>query len=488
MAADAKKMVVLSYQGSNKKVVIPQTKGMMDVQYLEEEFKKRFNFTETNAKVTFQRLDEDVGEYIDLEDGDEICHKEKLNAVVTPSISEPLYTEDCPDKHDISKSLPILNHPNEADVVKMKPSHKGHSAKHEQPRLAVQMKLMCGKPIEKGPPLVYKLPYKSVMKDNGKGIAKCHIGSPDPTDKSPEKVLMLLGATGTGKRTLINGMANYILGVEWEDDFRFKLIVDEPGASPAYSQTSWITSYTFHKMEGSPVPYTLTVIDTPGFGDTQGFKREKEITSQIKEFFIIPDNDGGIDHLDGIGFVTQASLARLTPTQQHIFDSIVAIFGRDIASNISVLMVTFADGSKPPVLDAIEAGHIPLKKYFKFNNAALFTKCDQKDEQGGDDDDDEDLTQMFWKMSIKSFRTFFISFAKVEPISLHMVLTERLKLERNIRGLQKTVRNALSHIDILRQEERVLRNKQTEIDANKSFTYKVKVHKTRKVDIKLRPV
>uniref|UniRef100_A0A3P8QXM1 SNTX thioredoxin-like domain-containing protein n=1 Tax=Astatotilapia calliptera TaxID=8154 RepID=A0A3P8QXM1_ASTCA len=36
--------------------------------------------------------------------------------------------------------------------------------------------------------------------------------------------IMLFGATGSGKSTLIDGMINYIVGVEWEDSFRFKLV------------------------------------------------------------------------------------------------------------------------------------------------------------------------------------------------------------------------------------------------------------------------
>lgn len=513
MAADAKKTVVLSYQGSNKKVAVPQTKGMTDVQYLEEEFKKRFNFTETNVKVTFQHLDEDFGGYIDLEDGDEICHKEKLNVVVIPILSPPssvppstqletkppqpqqtstselLHTEDSPMKHiSETKPKPKLELPVETEIVKTKPSQEDHSTKLEQPRLAMQMKAMCGLPIENGPPKVYKLPTQQVMTDATKSIAKCHIGRPDSACKSPEKVLMVLGATGAGKSTLINGMANYILGVEWEDDFRFKLIVDEPGTagkSQAHSQTSWITAYTFHKMgDNSRVPYTLTIIDTPGFGDTRGLKRDRQITSQIKEFFSIPDKDGGIDHLDGIGFVTQASLARLTPTQQYIFDSILATFGKDIANNI-FMMVTFADGNKPPVLAAVKEAQIPFEKAFKFNNSALFTKADEKDEQGAEDD--EDFAQMFWKMGVKSFKTFFVSYAKAEPKSLQLtkeVLDERQKLEATIQGLQTKVKNGLSQIDVLSQEERILKARQSEINANKNFKYKVKVPKTRQVDLK----
>ena len=64
---------------------------------------------------------------------------------------------------------------------------------------------------------------------------------------------MLVGATGSGKTTLINSMINYYFGVEYEDNFRFKLITEEDNGkrNQAHSQTSWITAYTIFTRKDS---------------------------------------------------------------------------------------------------------------------------------------------------------------------------------------------------------------------------------------------
>ncbi|KTF92594.1 hypothetical protein cypCar_00026626 [Cyprinus carpio] len=144
------------------------------------------------------------------------------------------------------------------------------------------------------------------------------------------KTIMMIGATGAGKTTLINSMINYILGVQWEDDFRFVLIDEGKQKSQAESQTSKITAYQINHMDGFRVQYSLTIVDTPGFGDTRGISHDQKITAQIQEFF---SAHGGIDHIDAVCFVVQASLARLTHTQKYVFDSILSIFGKDIAEN-----------------------------------------------------------------------------------------------------------------------------------------------------------
>ena len=86
---------------------------------------------------------------------------------------------------------------------------------------------------------------------------------------------MVKGATGAGKSTLINGMVNYILGVEWNDDFHFKMIVED-----AKWQTEGVidhvTAYTIHLMEGPRIDYTFTIIEHQGLeihGEWREIKR-----------------------------------------------------------------------------------------------------------------------------------------------------------------------------------------------------------------------
>lgn len=46
----------------------------------------------------------------------------------------------------------------------------------------------------------------------------------------------------------------------------------------ALSQTVWITCYTIHPMEGLRIPFKITIIDTPGYGDVRGIEADKGIT------------------------------------------------------------------------------------------------------------------------------------------------------------------------------------------------------------------
>uniref|UniRef100_A0A8C4SS79 Uncharacterized LOC114644640 n=1 Tax=Erpetoichthys calabaricus TaxID=27687 RepID=A0A8C4SS79_ERPCA len=292
---------------------------------------------------------------------------------------------------------------------------------------------------------------------------------------------MMIGATGAGKTTLINGMINYILGVEWEDDFRFVLIDEQTQKFQAESQTSAITAYEINHMEGFKIPYSLTIVDTPGFGDTRGIKHDQRITGLIRDFFSQP---GGIDHIDAICFVMQASLAHLTHTQRYIFDSILSILGKDIADKI-VMLMTFADGQKPPVLEAIKASQIPCSVdengepiHFKFNNSALFV--DHSRPSGANEDEFEyvNFDHMFWKIGTYSFKYFFKSLPSISPKSLVLtqeVLKERQELEVAIEGLQPQINAGLTTMNEIKKIKYALEQHKAEMEANKDFEYEIDV-------------
>ena len=208
-----------------------------------------------------------------------------------------------------------------------------------------------------------------------------------------EKVILLVGGTGSGKSTLVNGMLNYLMGVNWEDEYRLKLIDDtifDETPSHTKSQTREIKVYKIHHNPWFKVPYTVTVIDTPGFGDTDGVERDKKIVKHIETLFKTK-GENGIDRLDAIGFVTQSSLPRLTPIQQYIFDSVLSLFGNDVASNI-FLLLTFADGQKPQVLSGIKQANMPYMDYFKFNNCVLYVSSKATE------DDDRLIDKIFLEL------------------------------------------------------------------------------------------
>lgn len=289
-----------------------------------------------------------------------------------------------------------------------------------------------------------------------------------PEHSKPTKVVMLMGATGAGKSTLINEMVNYILGVKYDDPFRFMLICDENDENES-SVPDIITAYTFYWQQDFAVPYNLTIIDTPGFGGTGGISRDKLITTQVKDFFSI-QGANSIDQIHGIGIVTQSSLVCLTPTQKYVFDSILSIFGKDIEENIFI-MTTFADSVEPPVIKAVEAASIPHTAFFPFNNSALY------------EDSKKPFTKSFWDVDYLSFESFFDYLHQASAVSLQLtceVLRKRDQLESILNNAHTKIQDGLTKFDTLQNEKDILRSKEFDIQANKDFNYKVKITKQRK--------
>jgi GTP-binding protein EngB required for normal cell division len=57
------------------------------------------------------------------------------------------------------------------------------------------------------------------------------------------------------------------------------------GSGAHHSQTGKVCVYHIHHENGFGIPFSLTIVDTPGFGDTTGRQRDEEITADITHLF-----------------------------------------------------------------------------------------------------------------------------------------------------------------------------------------------------------
>ena len=183
---------------------------------------------------------------------------------------------------------------------------------------------------------------------------------------------------------------------------------------------------------------------------SRGVVQDHVIIDLVRNFFLHSDSQN-INHIDAIGFVVQAAQVRLTITQQYIFDSILSVFGKDIKQNV-VLLITFADGQKPAVIDAVKAASVPCNDdVFKFNNSGLFSgsRCVEED----------DFDRMCWKMGEKNLNNFFTKVDKLNPTSLTLtkeVLIERQCLEITVKGIQKLINVGICKVAELEKEQKTL--------------------------------
>ncbi|XP_059197148.1 uncharacterized protein LOC131977739 [Centropristis striata] len=290
------------------------------------------------------------------------------------------------------------------------------------------------------------------------------------------KTILLVGETGTGKSTLVNALVNYAMGVEWEDDVWFQ-IVEEEKKSQTESQTPDVMVYQIFGFEDKTLPHSLTIIDTPGYGDTTDIKHDAEISQRLLDLF---RSDKGVHQIDAVGLVLKANENRLSDRMRYIFDSVVSLFGKDMEKKI-VALITHSNGRKPTnVLEALETANIKCARNDKNQPVHfLFDNCQEEDRS-----EDPECLQRAEEISMKGMSQFTDFLEKTLPQRLETtvgVLNERFRLAACINNLQERIEFIELKQEAVKKNQERLKRCQQEMESNKEYTVEAKeVYKVKK--------
>ncbi|KAM6901454.1 uncharacterized protein PEZ65_019563 [Lycodopsis pacificus] len=315
--------------------------------------------------------------------------------------------------------------------------------------------------IDEGSPKVYQLKPKEGEIGS---LKRMTVGEKNPNKKN--KTILLVGEIGAGKSTLINALVNFAIGVKWEDDVWFKIVEDEK-KEQSESQTSEVTVYEIFGFEDKTLPYSLTIIDTPGYGDTGGIEQDERVSQRLFDLFRSKD---GVHEIDVVGLVLKAGDNRLCDRLSYIFNSVVSLFGKDLEKNIVALITHSPGRTTKNALKALDAANIKCARnekneplHFLFNNCQSEARTDEI----------EDLEHEYKKATrgMKQFTDLLEKTASQKLEKTVDVLNEQIRLTACIQNLKERIQSIeLKRTEIQQTKEALKKHERT---TNEEFTVEV---------------
>jgi GTP-binding protein EngB required for normal cell division len=318
------------------------------------------------------------------------------------------------------------------------------------------------------PHRVMVLHRKKAMRDNPafKPEVFCELSDFPEIEDKDLKIILVVGATGAGKSTMINSLMNYLYQVRFDDTWRLKLIQEPPTderKGKCDSQTDQVFGYLIKEppaMGGK----SLLIIDTPGFGDTRGPKRDDETVEELRNYFKTK-----VLYLNAICFVVKSTDTRLGPLQKRLFDQVLGLFGKDI-NDIITMLFTFSDAEEPPALEVLKGNGITFGKSIKLNNSAFFLK------KGATSTEKREFEKFFWYSGSCSFEKLIDHVMKTPDKSLSLtkqVLDRRDQLRVTIENIRKYVEEGLCKLDSLEQTIIKVQKFKSQVNEHKDFEFEV---------------
>ena len=320
-----------------------------------------------------------------------------------------------------------------------------------------------------------KLYKYSNIKDVTKGHERVHeyfYDKFDVNDENEAYVVLFCGKSGDGKSTAINAFFNIVKGIKLEDNFRFVLITEPESKRQDKSQTKGVHLYYIKDYNNKP----LIIIDSQGYGDTEGLHEDEKITEAFTYVFTEK-----IEHINAACFISQAIRNRLDDTTKYIFSSVTGLFAEDISENF-IILATFANSEtmkKGPVfIQSIDhdAGFLKIKKrmdknyWFAFDSKCLF-----------DDDIESRLTKYSYQQLYNLYEEKIKKLFPKGTKNSGYVLKSKNELKIQVNRLKTTFKNLLVKQDNLKKQENAINEGNIKI---KEIEYKIRTIEEKKETLK----
>ncbi|XP_043088737.1 uncharacterized protein LOC122334941 isoform X1 [Puntigrus tetrazona] len=294
----------------------------------------------------------------------------------------------------------------------------------------------------------------------------------EKNNDKPNKVILMVGETGTGKTALINAMINYIMGIRWEHKIWLQI--------PEHHTDSHTAAVTVYEVFVQDSPFSLTVIDTPGFGSTQSRDNDKLIPKALQQLF---KSEDGIQEIHAVCLVLKGSEARLHERQQYIMDETFSLFEKDIKNNIVILITNSHQTVSKKTLNFIKAARIPCAKqkdgqpvYFNFDNCQ--TDCIGEE--------DRESYKTSWDSGINNFERFFAYLNRIKAKAVNMT-EDVLRARKQLNGKISNLKDKIKLAEMSKQEQQHLEMEMEKLEEDKrtmnNFEYEVDEFTLEKVPI-----
>ena len=272
-------------------------------------------------------------------------------------------------------------------------------------------------------------------------------------EESKANIILIVGQTGSGKTAFINAFINYLMDIQLEDDFRYNLILEEEKLK-SESQTKGLHIYNIRCKYMS-----LKIVDTQGFGDTNGIQEDEKITMIIKDSFMKELNS-----INAILFVVKSSDTRLTIHQKYIFSSIISLFGKDVQKNF-ISLITFYNGTeKPSAVTTLEQSE--FKKIISFIENPWYLCFDNKIIYSNPD---EEFNQISYKKINKNYKILcdkIISLKRNSLTQSKQNLLLREKIEMQSKALLELLRLQMDKLAEIEAQRKYIKENEKKINNN----------------------